>query len=314
MFAYPVETTATPASALLATVLPGRNPALTGFSRLRTYTKGQPSMFSQFLLSIHHDVKWEVENVEVIGDWSAWALSSQHALYGVSDGSFKDKFGMAAFVLGVVDKPQVYVQGPEEQNAYQSELAGIYVIAVMHWALCKFFKLEQGLIKLACDGKSALHQVQWPEDFINTQYPHYNIILAIRSIHQHTNWNWSWRHVKGHQDDTGAALDFWAQLNVQMDSIAKQHWAETHNSVVPSHKIWGKPWQVWVGHKKITSSLSRTLQNFFSEQSVTKYWRAKPRIGERFDSVDWDAFGGAMKAVFFKPTNMDSQTCHRYMG
>jgi hypothetical protein len=303
-FAYPVETTAIPASALPATVLPGRHPVLTGFSRIRVPTQGKPSSLSQFLSTIHQDAQWVVENVEVCGDWQTWALSNQHMLYGVSDGSFKEKFGTAAYVIGVVDKPQIYMRGrvvtpgnPEEQNAFRSELAGIYAITVMHWAVCEYFTLEQGQIELACDGKSALHQAQWSEDFINTQYPHYDMILAIRSIRQRTNWNWSWRHVKGHQDDTGAVLDFWAQANVQMDSMAKQHWAETRNSVVPSLKIWGEPWQVWVGPKKITSSLSRTLQNFCSEQSAKKYWRAKPRIGEKIDSVDWEAIGGAMKAV-----------------
>jgi hypothetical protein len=266
--------------------------------------QGKPSSLSQFLSTIHQDAKWVVENMEVCGDWQTWALSNQHMLYGVSDGSFKDKFGTAAYVIGVVDKPQIYMRGrvvtpgnPEEQNAFRSELAGIYAITVMHWAVCEFFKLEQGQIKLACNRKSALHQAQWPEDFINTQYPHYDMILAIRSIRQRTNWNWLWRHVKGHQDDTGIVLDCWAQANIQMDSTAKQHWAETQNSVVPSLKIWGKPRQVWVGPRKITSSLSRTLQNFCSEQSAEKYWRAKPRIGERFDSVDWEAIRGAMKAA-----------------
>jgi hypothetical protein len=163
--------------------------------------------------------------------------------------------------------------------------------------VCEYFKLKRGHIEVACDGKSALLQAQWSEDFINTQIPHYDIILAIRLTRQRTKWNWSWRHVKGHQDDTGAPLDFWAQRNIQMDSDAKQHWADTHNSATPFQKIWGEPWRVWLGSKKISSTLSRTLQNFCSEQPATKYWRSKTRIGERLDAVDWDAIGGAMKAV-----------------
>jgi hypothetical protein len=256
------------------------------------------------LSGIHPDAKWVIDHVEVMGDCSAWAFSRQHALYGVSDGSYKDNFGTAAFVVGVVDHLQVCVRGRvvtpgsrDEQNAYRSELAGIYAITVIHWALCEFFNVKHGHIELACDGKSALHQAQWSEDFINTQHPHYDLILAIRVIRQRTMWNWSWRHVKGHQDDTGVPLDFWAQLNVQMDSDAKQHWDETHTSATPSQKIWGEPWRVWLGSNKITSSLSRILQNFCSEQPATKYWRSKPHIGERFDAVDWDVIGGAMKTV-----------------
>jgi hypothetical protein len=255
-------------------------------------------------LGIHQDAKWAVQNVDVMGDWSAWARSGQHALYGVSDGSFKDKFGTAAFALGVVDDPQVLMRGrvvtpgdPEDQNTYRSELAGIYAITILHWAVCEFFEIEQVLIEVACNGKSALLQAQWSEDFINTQYPHYDMILAIRSIRQRTHCDWVWRHVKGHQDDTGEALDFWALLNVQMDTDAKQHWADTHNSAVPYHRICGEPWRLWLGPQKITSDLSQTLQEFCSAQTATTYWRSKPRIGDRFDSVDWDIIGGAMQAV-----------------
>jgi hypothetical protein len=262
------------------------------------------STFGQFLSDIHPDARWAVENVEVIGDWSAWALSRQHVLYAVSDGSFKDQFGTAAFVIGAVDQPRVCVRGrvvtpgsPDVQNAYRSELAGIYAITVTHWAVCEFFNIPHGQIELACDGKSALYQAQWSEDFISTQHPHYDLILAIRVTRQCTKWNWLWRHVKGHQDETGVPLDFWETLNVQMDSDAKQHWAETHHSVTPSQKIWGEPWRVWLGPQKATSSLSVTLQNFCSEQSASKYWRSKPHIGDRFELVDWEAIGGAMKLV-----------------
>jgi hypothetical protein len=94
-------------------------------------------------------------------------------------------------------------------------------MTVIQWALSEFFGLTTGTIEVACDGKSALQQAQWPEDFINTNYPHYDMILAIRSVRLLTQWKWSWRHVKGHQDDTGKVLDFWERMNVDMDTAAK---------------------------------------------------------------------------------------------
>jgi hypothetical protein len=110
-------------------------------------------------------------------------------------------------------------------------------------------------------------------------------------------WRWSWHHVKGHQDNTGGPLDDWAQLNIQMDSDAKKHWLNTHNSESSQeHKIWGEPWRVWTD-KKVTSQLSRVLQDFCSSQPAAAYWRSKARVGEQFDLVDWDAIGGAMKRV-----------------
>jgi hypothetical protein len=70
----------------------------------------------------------------------------------------------------------------EDHNAYRSELAGIYALTVVHWAVCTFYNVDLGQIEIACDGKSALLQAQWQEDFINTRYPHYDLILVIRSI------------------------------------------------------------------------------------------------------------------------------------
>jgi hypothetical protein len=263
-----------------------------------------PQTFSQFLSNIHRDAQWVTQTVEVVGDWQAWAHNSRHTLYGVSDGSFKDGFGTAAFILADAEDPQLCIRGRvvtpgnrKDQNAYRSELAGIYAMTVLQWALSKFFGITTGTIEVACDGKSALQQAQWPEDFINTNYPHYDLILAIRSVRLLTKWQWSWRHVKGHQDDTATELDFWAQMNVDMDTAAKQHWADTHLAVIPSQRIWGEPWSIWLGLSKITSTLSRTLYEHCSSQPAEDYWRSKSRIGTNFDRIDWEIIGGAMKQV-----------------
>jgi hypothetical protein len=215
-------------SALPASVIPGRNPVLTGFSSLTHSVTSAPSTFSQFLSNIHSDAQWVTQNVEVVGDWQVWARDSRHTLSGISDGSFKDGYGTAAFILMDAEDPKLLIRGRvitpgsrEDQNAYRSELAGIYAMTVIQWALSEFFGLTTGTIEVACDGKSALQQAQWPEDFINTNYPHYDMILAIRSVRLLTQWKWSWRHVKGHQDDTGKVLDFWERMNVDMDTAAK---------------------------------------------------------------------------------------------
>jgi hypothetical protein len=277
---------------------------LTGFSKLVTTEDSQASSFQQFLSKINPNAAWVVQNIEVIGDWNQWATQGKHNLRGVSDGSFKEKFGTASFILLPAEDSRLSIRGrlvtpgsPEDQNAYRSELSGIYALTVMIWAVSTYFNVPSGHMEIACDGKSALQQAQWPEDFINTQYPHFDLILAIRSIRQLTKWKWSWRHVKGHQDDTGGPLDEWAQLNIQMDSYAKQHWLDTQNlELSREQKLWGEPWRVWTG-QKVTSHLSRALQEFCSSQPAAAYWRSKARVGELFNLVDWDAIGGAMKQV-----------------
>jgi hypothetical protein len=281
-FAHPVERSDVPCSALPASVIPGNNPVMTGFSTLIAPVTSASRTLSQFLSNIDRNARWVVQNVEVLGDWAAWARDSSHTLYGVSDGSFKDEYGTAAFILTASDDPQVSIRGRvvtpgnrKDQNAYRSELAGIYAMTILQWAVSEFFGIKTGTIEVACDGKSALEQAQWPEDFINTNYPHYDLILAIRSVRLLTQWDWSWRHVKGHQDDKGVALDFWAQLNVEMDTNAKKHWADTHLVVAPSQRIWGEPWSIWLGpHQKITLNLSKTLQEHCSAQSAKDYWKS----------------------------------------
>jgi hypothetical protein len=275
-----------------------------GYSEMCHLNVNTPSTFDQFLFNLPVYAKWAVQTVEVIGDWGRWALASQHHLHGVSDGSFKNEFGTAAFIILSADDPEVCIRGRavtpgnrDDQNAYRSELTGIYAMTIIQWALSEFFGIQNGSIEVACDGKSALEQAQWSEDFINTSYPHYDMILAIRSIRLLTQWTWSWRHVKGHQDATGTTLDYWAQLNVDMDTDAKRHWADTQSVVTPVQRIWGEPWSIWLGSKKITSKLSQILYEHCSSQPAHEYWRSKPRIGTYFDMIDWELIGGAMKQV-----------------
>jgi hypothetical protein len=275
---------------------------MTGYSAIRHSNGSAPITFDQFLSSIHVHAQWAVQTVEVSGDWERWARANKHNLRGVSDGSFKNEFGTAAFIILSVDDPEVCIRGRavtpgnrEDQNTYRSELTGIYAMTVIQWVLSEFFGIKKGTIEVACDGKSALQQAQWSEDFINTNYPHYDMILAIRSIRLLTQWTWSWRHVKGHQDDTGTELDYWAQLNMEMDTDAKRHWEETQSVATPVQRIWGEPWSIWLGSKKITSKLLHNLYEHCSSQPAQEYWHSKSCIRTNFDLIDWEIIGGAMK-------------------
>jgi hypothetical protein len=164
-FSNPVDACEIPTSALPATVIPGQNPMMTGFSELiQTDGTHLTDTFLSFLSGINAEARWVVQNVEIVGNWENWAREGEHRLQGVSDGSFKDRFGTAAFILVSPDDPTLYIKGmvitpgrPEDQNAYRSELAGmIYAITVIQWAVQKFYRLQSGQIEVACDGRSAL--------------------------------------------------------------------------------------------------------------------------------------------------------------
>jgi hypothetical protein len=86
-FSNPVDAGEIPKSALPATVIPGQNPMMTGFSELlQTDGMHRADTFLSFLSGINAEARWVVQNVEIVGDWESWASASEHRLQGVSDG------------------------------------------------------------------------------------------------------------------------------------------------------------------------------------------------------------------------------------
>ena len=84
------------------------------------------------------DVRWALCDIAASdnGVVIAQALRDGTAV-AVSDGSFKDKFGTAAWVIegrrsdGWLEGQCIIPGGPEDQSAYRSKLGGLYVIAAM---------------------------------------------------------------------------------------------------------------------------------------------------------------------------------------
>ncbi len=88
------------------------------------------------------------------------ALKHREAI-AVSDGSFKNEYGTAAWVIeGESSDSRMCDQviapgGPQDQSPYRSELTGIYSILLMVNKLCQYYEIKDGEIELACDGLSA---------------------------------------------------------------------------------------------------------------------------------------------------------------
>jgi len=150
-------------------------------------------------------------------------------------GSFKDLFGMATWVyyhnttnetLG--SSPLVTPGYPEDQCPYRSKLSGLYGISATTAKLALFHNLSGSSIKVTCDSESALHWCFKPWAS-NPLAKHFNIIQATRGIIAQTPLSWSWEHVQGHQDDTVQPLTTTEQWNVDMDTVAKDHWNQQHH-------------------------------------------------------------------------------------
>ena len=175
----------------------------------------------------------------------------------VSDGSFKDKFGTAAWVFyhnatnatlgsGTLITPG----GQNDQCAYRSELSGIYGIALTLHELASYQDFTGGHIKIACDGESALHRCFKPWDS-NPLAKHFDLIQATRTAIRKTPLEWSWEHVRGHQDEAHDTLTVTEQRNVDMDAAAKAHWQLHHTQHQGTTiRFHGEGWRIFLGQKK----------------------------------------------------------------
>jgi predicted RNA-binding Zn-ribbon protein involved in translation (DUF1610 family) len=257
---------------------------------------------------------WVMEHVDVPPNlWDEWPQSDFH-LQAVSDGSFKNQHGTAAWMIVV--SPLCVIRGrcttpgcPEIQSAYRSELAGLYCIVYYVHFLERQYGVR-GKITVACDGISALNQASKNYDFINPNIPQFDLIMAIRAVVSETTWEWTWKHVKGHQDDNRATseLDQWSIWNIQMDAEAKLHWSATKGNSIDPH-IYGEPWRTVTQGNKVTSQFRERLREACTFPVAMEYWDKKQRFGNTTtSSIDWDIMGVAMAAMPIQRQHWVSKT------
>jgi hypothetical protein len=245
---------------------------------------------------------WVLDHVNMPRNFDIEWAKANGELRAVSDGSYKDSHGTAAWMIHVTDKCVITSRcitpgSPQSQSAYRSELAGLYCVTYYVRFLEKT-KHIHGRITVGCDGMSALDRAGRKSDFIDPNEPQFDLIMAIRSMVADTGWEWNWKHVKGHQDDSQRLedLDNWSQWNIKMDAEAKQFWKETSAQRLNT-KIEGEPWRVIVAGEKATSNLRESLRETCNFKGAMEYWNSKRRFGNcNINEIDWDSMGRAMRA------------------
>jgi hypothetical protein len=176
-------------------------------------------------------------------------------------------------------------------------LAGLYCI-VYYVRFLERTKNLKGIITVGCDGLSALTQASQAWDFINPNEPQYDLIMAIRTLVAESNWEWQWKHVKGHQDESHSLerLDDWSKWNIQLDADAKKFWKETTpQKIYP--QIEGEPWKTTIAKEAISSNLRDSLREKCNFSRAMDHWNSKNRFGTcNTDAIDWESMGMAMAA------------------
>ena len=166
-------------------------------------------------------------------------------------------------------------------------------------AVCTFHKIEEGSVTIGCDGISALRQGMQALEITNPAMAQFDIIAATRNAMMRCPVKWRQIHIKGHQDaDPEAVLDRWALLNIAMDEKAKALWHEkSKGTEVRSYQIFGEPWALWIGKRKISNNISEEIVNHVAGEQAMEYWSRKNRFqGGSPDDIDWDIVQATMKA------------------
>ena len=260
--------------------------------------------------------RWATRNTKVRDNGVAVARGIRRGeAVAVSDGSFKNGVATAAFEV----RPHLnsrrkrdFIRGqnrppgrPEDQSPYRGELSGIYGSICTLEQVCNVHDISEGAATVACDGKEALSMALDPARPLDPKCSDFDLLSAIRAkvrkmpITIVPHWVW------GHQDSTpGASLDEWAEMNVQMDSRAKAHWAHVHRSAPgPDEAVEDESWSVYAGGKKITRHLPERLHVHCHGEPLLQYWsRAASYRPARYapevqDLIDWDASSAALAEV-----------------
>ncbi len=230
----------------------------------------------------------------------------QNQLSIVSNGSNKDGFGAGAWIISSSTcYPDHYIWGDipspgiaNGQDSHRAECAGIFGAISCFNSLLEQWELTQGTIIYGCDNISALRysfdKVHFPT--ITGTAPDFDILQSIRQSLLPTI-TYSWKHVWGHQDAMGKALDFWEQLNVFADQ--KAHARRSVPTEHISHYVLPHDsWNISLPSGRIYKDLDNTIFDAWSLIPMRKFWcKRQGWTEETFNSVAWTAIHTAGRHV-----------------
>ncbi len=226
----------------------------------------------------------------------------------VSDGSYvehEDNIATAAWTICTPDNQHrlqglILVPGLDKQkDAYRAELAGIVGILEILLQIQRQILGEINPTTAAhiyCDGKSVLDKLRWlTVATCSTRLHHCDLLSYAAKLKEAIDITLTFTHVKGHQDDNISCEDLPlpAQLNVQMDNIAKAFgYYILQCSDIPNHPSFLAPAQIPVVKHRgdiIHNKLRQNLYDSIHEEKQVEYWLRKGTFSRYTHSlIDWD--------------------------
>jgi ribonuclease HI len=234
----------------------------------------------------------------------------------MSDGSVKGNTAGASWIITTKNAYDMgcYIQGksliPDIMcDSHRAECYGILggIITLnnyMHlWYITSNEKLQ-----ICCDNVSALNYAANLDRYryISGNIPDYDVLSSIRVALY--NIPLEYKHVKGHQDnDANAVLDFYAQLNIRADCLAKQGCQVSSNSnniVVLDYEIW----KLQMGDIKICKNINLEMHDKINKPLIQEYWHKKGKVQEdhictHINNVSLDIIGKVMQGSSIQQHN-----------
>jgi hypothetical protein len=217
--------------------------------------------------------RWVYDKLQTTGSLDALARAiSQGTWTCVADGSFKNEHGTAAWKILDLDDPTNSIEGqcvtpgdPGHQNPYRSELSGLFMGITMTNALIDYFQVTTGSITLACDNLGAITTTEYPPEGTSpSACAQFDLVMAIQRK-KSKKITWNHLHVYGHQDTKSSKpLTPIELINVEMDTKAKLHWAETEHIAQPDRILCfdGEPWSLYIANSKVVKLLSKEISEW----------------------------------------------------
>lgn len=268
--------------------------------------------------TVHHTGIANIRQLESEDDSEWWGIVTEASLrldvlaealaqgtaIAVTDGSYKDHMGTAAFTFRCDEHATesltfvLMTPGmPDEITPFRAELSGLYGIAKFLCRIHRQFELTHGSIRIVCDCKGALDRTTsaYPP---KTKHPNYDLLHEIYQLKQSAPFTWNPHWVRGHQDDTCAIqnLDPLAQINIAMDLLAKHHWNRLNlqrPAPFPLPSTEGT-WSLWMHGQRISTWNRVTQDQVYFNPNARKYWHDKY---ESFPKMDFQSIRMAYKSL-----------------
>ena len=231
--------------------------------------------------------KWAVQHLKSSDNGKALAaFIKEGKAIAVSDGSQDTGYATSGFTLTprkkkwLKDCPSIKGSNSVPGNcsdldSYRAELGGVMGIVVTLAMICRIHSITSGSLQLGLDGKSALDAVFALED-PHSEDPSADIIIDIRRKIKALPITVTGKHIKGHQDDdlSYSQLDRWGQLNVDMDTRAKDllRKIRTKQETSPNIRFGNETLMVSFRGAKLASINKKDLYKSTYGERTQAYW------------------------------------------